>query len=75
MDGSGIGRRIAYWRARRGLTQSEFGILMSQSRRWVQDLEGGHRQSDPRISVVERAAQVLHVAWPISLTADRFGRR
>ncbi|RKN47203.1 helix-turn-helix domain-containing protein [Streptomyces hoynatensis] len=61
MDTSGIGRRVSYWRNRRRLTQAEFGALMGKSRRWVQDLEGGHRQSDPRLSVLERAAEVLHI--------------
>lgn len=57
---TGVGRRIAYWREHRGLTQSDFGRLMGQSRRWVQDLEGGQRQSDPRLSVA-RAAEVLRI--------------
>ncbi|MGW1198037.1 helix-turn-helix domain-containing protein [Streptomyces sp. NPDC002536] len=61
MDTRGIGRRIAYWRGRRNMTQADFGALMGQSRRWVQDLEGGQRQQDPRLSVVERAAQVLQI--------------
>lgn len=56
-----VGRRIAYWREHRGLTQADFGRLMGQSRRWVQDLEGGQRQSDPRLSLLQRAAEVLHV--------------
>ncbi|MBO8191204.1 helix-turn-helix transcriptional regulator [Streptomyces oryzae] len=58
---TGIGRRIAYWRERRGLTQADFGRLMGQSRRWVQDLEGGQRQTDPRLSVLKRAADILHI--------------
>ncbi|SCK38904.1 Helix-turn-helix domain-containing protein [Streptomyces sp. WMMB 714] len=58
---TGVGRRIAYWRELRGLTQSDFGRLMGQSRRWVQDLEGGQRQSDPRLSVLARAAESLRV--------------
>jgi transcriptional regulator with XRE-family HTH domain len=61
MDTKGIGRRIAYWRERRRMTQADFGALMGQSRRWVQDLEGGKRQSDPRLSVLEGAARVLSV--------------
>ncbi|MDT0308373.1 helix-turn-helix transcriptional regulator [Streptomyces sp. DSM 44917] len=61
MDTQGIGRRIAYWRGRRRLTQADFGTLMGRSRRWVQDIEGGHRQADPRLSVLEQAAQVLKV--------------
>ncbi|MBU3868243.1 helix-turn-helix domain-containing protein [Streptomyces sp. 4503] len=70
MDTSGIGRRIAYWRGRRRLTQAEFGALMGKSRRWVQDIEGGQRQSDPRLSVLERAAEVLHVRLE-TLLSDR----
>ncbi|MGW7008577.1 helix-turn-helix domain-containing protein [Streptomyces sp. NPDC054933] len=61
MDTSGIGRRIAYCRDRRRMTQADFGALMGKSRRWVQDIEGGLRQTDPRLSVLERAAQVLGV--------------
>lgn len=61
MDIPGIGRRVAYWRERRRLTQSDFGALMGQSRRWVQDFEGGQRQANPNISVLYRATTVLQV--------------
>ena len=61
MDATGIGRRIAYWRERRRMTQADFGALLGKSRRWVQDLEGGQRQADPRLSVLEGAARVLAV--------------
>jgi transcriptional regulator with XRE-family HTH domain len=61
MDASRIGRRIAYWRERRRMTQADFGALLGKSRRWVQDLEGGQRQSDPRLSVLEGAARILCV--------------
>ncbi|MFD5266766.1 helix-turn-helix domain-containing protein [Streptomyces sp. NPDC058335] len=61
MDTSGIGRRIAYWRDLRGFTQTDFGQLMGQTRRWVQDIEGGKRQQDPRLSVLVRAADVLRI--------------
>ncbi|MGW2190463.1 helix-turn-helix domain-containing protein [Streptomyces sp. NPDC001719] len=66
-----VGRRIRWWRERRRLTQVEFAALMGQSRRWVQDVERGVRQADPRLSVVERAAQVLQVPleWLVSETA------
>ncbi|MEU1306371.1 helix-turn-helix domain-containing protein [Streptomyces shenzhenensis] len=68
MDTSGIGRRIAYWRARRGFTQTDFGQLMGQTKRWVQDIEGGKRQQDPRLSVLVRAAEVLRVPLEQLLT-------
>ncbi|MFE2044332.1 helix-turn-helix domain-containing protein [Streptomyces sp. NPDC059477] len=61
MDTSGIGRRISYWRTGRGLTQTDFGLLMGQTKRWVQDIEGGKRQQDPRLSVLVRAAEVLRI--------------
>lgn len=68
MDTNRIGRRIAYWRERRGFTQADFGRLMGQARRWVQDLEGGKRQQDPRLSVLLRAAEVLRVPLEQLLT-------
>ncbi|MER7819995.1 helix-turn-helix transcriptional regulator [Streptomyces sp. NPDC096153] len=71
MDSQRIGRRIAYWRERRRLTQSDFGALMGKSR-WVQDLEGGARQADPRLSVLESAARVLGVRLGV-LLADAPG--
>ncbi|MER6688518.1 helix-turn-helix domain-containing protein [Streptomyces minutiscleroticus] len=72
MDGYAVGRRIAYWRERRRLTQADFGALMGQSRRWVQSLESGVRQADPRLSVLENAARVLRIplVWLLSGPAD-----
>ncbi|MFJ6316126.1 helix-turn-helix domain-containing protein [Streptomyces californicus] len=68
MDTGRIGRRIAYWRDRRGFTQTDFGRLMGQTRRWVQDLEGGQRQQDPRLSVLVRAAETLRIPLEQLLT-------
>jgi transcriptional regulator with XRE-family HTH domain len=68
METGSIGRRIAYWRERRGFTQGDFGRLMGKSRRWVQDLEGGQRQADPRLSVLERAAEILRISLEQLLT-------
>lgn len=68
MNTERIGRRIAYWRDRRGFTQADFGRLMGQTRRWVQDLEGGQRQQDPRLSVLVRAAETLRVPLEQLLT-------
>jgi transcriptional regulator with XRE-family HTH domain len=68
MDTNGIGRRIAYWRERRRMTQADFGALLGKSRRWVQDLEGGQRQADPRLSVLEGAARILAVPIETLLT-------
>ncbi|MFC0597237.1 helix-turn-helix domain-containing protein [Streptomyces palmae] len=70
MEAGRVGRRVAYWRERRGLTQGDFGRLMAQSRRWVQDFEGGQRQADPRLSVLERASEVLRVPMEALLADD-----
>ncbi|MEU5159225.1 helix-turn-helix transcriptional regulator [Streptomyces sp. NPDC020875] len=71
MEAGRIGRRIAYWRERRGLTQTDFGRLMGQAKRWVQDIEGGKRQNDPRLSVLLRAAEVLRVPLEYLLSDNR----
>ncbi|MFE0422782.1 helix-turn-helix domain-containing protein [Streptomyces sp. NPDC058953] len=71
MEAGHIGRRIAYWRDRRGLTQADFGRLMGQAKRWVQDIEGGKRQTDPRLSVLLRAAEVLRVPLEYLLSDSR----
>ncbi|MYR36400.1 helix-turn-helix domain-containing protein [Streptomyces sp. SID4944] len=68
MNTERIGRRIAFWRDQRGFTQEDFGRIMGQSRRWVQDLEGGQRQQDPRLSVLVRAAEALRVPLEQLLT-------
>ncbi|MFF3644039.1 helix-turn-helix domain-containing protein [Streptomyces sp. NPDC002564] len=68
METGPIGRHVAYWRERRGYTQADLGRLMGQSRRWVQDFEGGKRQADPQLSVLMRAASALHISLEQLLT-------
>lgn len=70
VDTSRIGRRIAFWRERRGFTQADFGRHMDQTKRWVQEIEGGRRQQDPRLSVLVRAADVLRIPLEQLLTDD-----
>ncbi len=41
---------------------------MGQTKRWVQSLEGGQRQQDPRLSVLMRAAEVLRIPLEQLLT-------
>lgn len=62
MDDEGqFGRRVRYWRIRRGLTPADFAALMNKSMRWVEDLEGGRRQADPHLSVLKLIALRLDV--------------
>ncbi|MEW1551501.1 helix-turn-helix transcriptional regulator [Streptomyces tsukubensis] len=60
-----FGRRVAYWRERRRITQTDLGALLGKSRRWVQAVEAGERQADPQISVVEAVARALTI--PVEL--------
>ena len=58
-----IGRRVARWRARRGLTRKQFGDLCGRSVSWVDKVESGERGL-VRIPMLEQVAEVLHV--PVS---------
>jgi transcriptional regulator with XRE-family HTH domain len=66
MDES-IGRRVRYWRRRRGITQARLGELVGRSRRWAQAFEHGDRQADPHLSVVEDLAGALQVPLAVLL--------
>ncbi|WP_327097101.1 helix-turn-helix transcriptional regulator [Nocardia vinacea] len=70
MDIDGIPRRIAYWRDRRGLTQADLAFRLGGSKSWVQKLESGDRQADPRISVLERVAAALSIPLEVLLGAE-----
>lgn len=61
MDPKFFGRRVNYWRTRRGLKVREFAALMDKSVRWVEDLEAGNRQTDPNLSVARLAALRLGI--------------
>ncbi|WP_327149379.1 helix-turn-helix domain-containing protein [Nocardia sp. NBC_01329] len=55
---SGIGRKIAYYRARKGLSQRDFAPLIKRSEAWVSQVERGVRPVKA-IDVLERIADVL----------------
>ncbi|MFE6099700.1 helix-turn-helix domain-containing protein [Streptomyces laurentii] len=61
MDSFQFGRRVNYWRTRRRMTRQEFAHLMGKSLRWVEELEGGRRQADPQLSVMQLAALRLGI--------------
>ncbi|MFJ2587114.1 helix-turn-helix domain-containing protein [Streptomyces sp. NPDC087538] len=68
METGRIGRRIAYWRERRAFTQADFGRMMGQTRRWVQDLEGGQRQQDPPL--IRACTRGRGPAYPLGAATD-----
>ncbi|MET7751710.1 helix-turn-helix transcriptional regulator [Micromonospora sp. NPDC005367] len=55
-----VGRRIAFYRQRRGLSQREFARLIDRSETWLSQVERGVRKID-RMTVLERLAGVLEV--------------
>lgn len=62
-DAKALGRRVAFHRSKRGLSQKELGIRIKRSESWVSQVERGARVVD-RMSVLETLAQALDV--PIS---------
>ncbi|WP_459548263.1 helix-turn-helix domain-containing protein [Nocardia sp. X0981] len=57
-QGSGIGRKIAYYRSRKGLSQRDFAPLIKRSEAWVSQVERGVRPVKA-LDVLERIAEVL----------------
>ncbi len=53
-----LGRKIAFNRKRRGLSQKEFAGLLDRSEAWVSQVERGVRRVD-RMTVLEKVAEVL----------------
>ena len=60
MDELPIGRRVAYWRSRRKLSQQVFADRLGKSKSWVDKVERGVRKLD-KLSVVYEIADVLQV--------------
>jgi transcriptional regulator with XRE-family HTH domain len=56
-----IGRRVARWRTRRGITLGQFAELCDRSLSWVDKVESGERGL-LRLPMLERVAEVLHVS-------------
>jgi transcriptional regulator with XRE-family HTH domain len=60
MDELPIGRRVAYWRGRRHLSQQVFADRLGKSKSWVDKVERGVRRLD-KFSVVYEIADVLQL--------------
>lgn len=60
MDELPIGRRVAYWRTRRKLSQQVFADRLGKSKSWVDKVERGVRRLD-KFSVVYEISDVLQV--------------
>ncbi|MEV4134647.1 helix-turn-helix transcriptional regulator [Dactylosporangium sp. NPDC049742] len=69
MDEIPIGRRVAYWRNRRKMSQQVFADRLGKSKSWVDKVERGVRRLD-KFSVVYEIAEVLHLDVQILLGKD-----
>ncbi|TDB96375.1 XRE family transcriptional regulator, partial [Micromonospora fluostatini] len=64
-----IGRRVAYWRSRRNMSQQQFADRLGKSKSWVDKVERGVRSLD-RVSVIHDVAQILALDPEILLAGD-----
>ncbi|MFF5215947.1 helix-turn-helix domain-containing protein [Micromonospora sp. NPDC000442] len=55
-----VGRRVAYWRGRRKLSQQMFADRLGKSKSWVDKVERGVRSLD-RLSTLQEIARVLRI--------------
>ncbi|MFI5933192.1 helix-turn-helix domain-containing protein [Actinoplanes sp. NPDC051494] len=69
MDELPIGRRVAYWRGRRKMSQQVFADRLGKSKSWVDKVERGVRRLD-KFSVVYEIADVLAIDVTLLLGKD-----
>src|ERR671928_1668401 len=69
MDELPIGRRVAYWRGRRKMSQQVFADRLGKSKSWVDKVERGVRRLD-KFSVVYEIADVLQLDVQLLLGKD-----
>ncbi|WP_041625135.1 helix-turn-helix domain-containing protein [Stackebrandtia nassauensis] len=64
-----IGRRVAYWRQRRGMSQQVFADAIGKSKSWVDKVERGVRTLD-KYSVLNEIADALAIDAQLLLGRD-----
>ncbi|OZV76718.1 XRE family transcriptional regulator [Micromonospora echinospora] len=64
-----VGRRVAYWRVRRKLSQQVFADRLGKSKSWVDKIERGVRSLD-KVSTLQAIAAVLRVDTAVLLGRD-----
>ncbi|MEV4759426.1 helix-turn-helix domain-containing protein [Micromonospora sp. NPDC049559] len=69
MDELPIGRRVAYWRGRRKMSQQVFADRLGKSKSWVDKVERGVRRLD-KFSVLYEIADVLQLDVQLLLGKD-----
>lgn len=69
MDDQPVGRRVAYWRTRRRMSQQLFADRLGKSKSWVDKVERGVRRLD-RFSTIAEIAEVLQVDVQVLMGRD-----
>ncbi|MEU7980033.1 helix-turn-helix domain-containing protein [Micromonospora sp. NPDC049081] len=64
-----VGRRVAYWRGRRKLSQQVFADRLGRSKSWVDKVERGVRSLD-KVSTLRDIATVLRIDTAVLLGRD-----
>ncbi|SCL32873.1 Transcriptional regulator, contains XRE-family HTH domain [Micromonospora pallida] len=64
-----VGRRVAYWRGRRKLSQQVFADRLGKSKSWVDKVERGVRSLD-KVSILQDIAAVLRIDTAVLLGGD-----
>ncbi|SCL35151.1 Transcriptional regulator, contains XRE-family HTH domain [Micromonospora pallida] len=64
-----VGRRVAYWRGRRNLSQQVFADRLGKSKSWVDKVERGVRALD-KVSTLQDIAAVLRIDTAVLLGRD-----
>ncbi|WP_254909772.1 helix-turn-helix domain-containing protein [Micromonospora sp. NBS 11-29] len=64
-----VGRRVAYWRGRRKLSQQVFADRLGRSKSWVDKIERGVRSLD-KVSTLREIAAVLRIDTAVLLGRD-----
>ncbi|WP_240762837.1 helix-turn-helix domain-containing protein [Micromonospora sp. HM134] len=64
-----VGRRVAHWRGRRGLSQQVFADRLGKSKSWVDKVERGVRTLD-KVSTLQDIAAVLSIDPGVLLGRD-----
>src|SRR4029078_10439391 len=68
-DDQPVGRRVAYWRNRRKLSQQLFADRLGKSKSWVDKVERGVRRLD-RFSTISEIADVLQLDVQVLMGRD-----
>ncbi len=69
MDEQPIGRRVAYWRSRRNMSQKLFADRLGKSKSWVDKIERGVRNLE-RLPVIYGIADVLQLDVQVLMGKD-----